>query len=64
MTSDIGNQDLAPAGGSSVASKYKIVFMGDAFVGKTCLINRFMYDTFDLSYQVIDFIWNLGYRGY
>eukprot|EP00831_Metopus_contortus_P023493 TRINITY_DN20710_c0_g1_i3.p1 TRINITY_DN20710_c0_g1~~TRINITY_DN20710_c0_g1_i3.p1 ORF type:complete len:193 (+),score=26.25 TRINITY_DN20710_c0_g1_i3:762-1340(+) len=36
-----------------------IVFMGDAYVGKTCLINRFMYDTFDPGYQVtvgIDFL--------
>ncbi len=42
------------AGASSpgIASKYKIVFLGDAFVGKTCLINRFIYDTFDVGYQV------------
>ena len=39
-------------GGQGVVSKYKIVFVGDAFVGKTCLINRFIYDTFDMSYQV------------
>ncbi len=42
----------AQAAGASIPSKYKIVFMGDAFVGKTCLINRFIYDTFDAGYQV------------
>merc|ERR1719229_1176116 len=28
-------------------SKYKITFLGDGDVGKTCIIARFMYDTFD-----------------
>jgi hypothetical protein len=37
---------------SSIASKYKVVFLGDAFVGKTCLINKFIYDSFEPSYQV------------
>ena len=32
--------------------KYKLVFLGDASVGKTSIITRFMYDTFDTSYQV------------
>ncbi len=45
-------QSPAQAATSTIASKYKIVFMGDAFVGKTCLINRFIYDTFDVGYQV------------
>ena len=40
----------APA--TSLPSKYKIVFLGDTYVGKTCLINRFMYDTFNNNYQV------------
>ena len=26
--------------------KYKLVFVGDQSVGKTCIINRFIYDTF------------------
>eukprot|EP00826_Nyctotherus_ovalis_P055101 TRINITY_DN7295_c0_g1_i9.p2 TRINITY_DN7295_c0_g1~~TRINITY_DN7295_c0_g1_i9.p2 ORF type:complete len:218 (-),score=83.25 TRINITY_DN7295_c0_g1_i9:79-732(-) len=46
-------------GSQGTVSKYKIVLVGDAFVGKTCLINRFIYDTFDMSYQVtvgIDFL--------
>ena len=38
---------------SALPSKYKIVFLGDTYVGKTCLINRFMYDTFSDNYQVI-----------
>lgn len=33
-------------------SKYKLVFLGDQAVGKTSIITRFMYDTFDTSYQV------------
>ena len=41
-----------PAASSNLPSKYKIVFLGDTFVGKTCLINRFMYDTFNENYQV------------
>jgi GTPase SAR1 family protein len=32
--------------------KYKIVFLGDASVGKTCIITRFMYDTFTENYDV------------
>lgn len=40
-------------------SKYKIVFLGEQNVGKTSLITRFMYDTFDSSYAAtigIDFL--------
>lgn len=40
-------------------SKYKIVFLGEQGVGKTSLITRFMYDTFDDNYQAtigIDFL--------
>lgn len=40
-------------------SKYKLVFLGDEAVGKTSIITRFMYDTFDTSYKVtigIDFV--------
>lgn len=33
-------------------SKYKLVFLGDHNVGKTSIIHRFMYDTFDTAYQV------------
>lgn len=39
--------------------KYKIVFLGEQSVGKTSLITRFMYDTFDGNYQAtvgIDFL--------
>ena len=38
--------------GSNVPVKHKTVFLGDQSVGKTSLINRFIYDTFDTSYQV------------
>jgi GTPase SAR1 family protein len=33
-------------------AKYKLVFLGDQSVGKTSMITRFMYDTFDNAYQV------------
>lgn len=33
-------------------SRYKLVFLGDPGVGKTSVITRFMYDTFDATYQV------------
>lgn len=33
-------------------AKYKIVFLGDQGVGKTSIITRFMYDSFDKNYQV------------
>uniref|UniRef100_A0A6B2LII7 Uncharacterized protein n=1 Tax=Arcella intermedia TaxID=1963864 RepID=A0A6B2LII7_9EUKA len=40
-------------------AKYKLVFLGDQSVGKTSIITRFMYDTFDNTYQPtigIDFL--------
>ncbi|KAI7855928.1 small GTP binding protein RAB6A [Circinella umbellata] len=48
-TSDIANP----------LKKYKLVFLGEQSVGKTSLITRFMYDTFDNTYQAtigIDFL--------
>lgn len=39
--------------------KYKLVFLGEQSVGKTSLITRFMYDSFDTTYQAtigIDFL--------
>ena len=40
-------------------TKYKLVFLGDQSVGKTSIVTRFMYDTFDSTYQAtigIDFL--------
>ena len=37
---------------SAMLSKYKLVFLGDQYVGKTSIITRFMYDTFYSTYQV------------
>lgn len=39
--------------------RYKLVFLGEQGVGKTCIINRFVYDSFDRNYQAtigIDFL--------
>ncbi|ORY78112.1 ras family-domain-containing protein [Protomyces lactucae-debilis] len=39
--------------------KFKLVFLGEQSVGKTSLITRFMYDSFDTAYQAtigIDFL--------
>ncbi|CDS08933.1 Putative Ras-like protein Rab-6A [Lichtheimia ramosa] len=44
---------------SNPLKKYKLVFLGEQSVGKTSLITRFMYDTFDNTYQAtigIDFL--------
>jgi GTPase SAR1 family protein len=41
-----GNRNAAPL------SKFKLVFLGDQGVGKTSIITRFMYDSFDKNYQV------------
>ena len=43
-------QNLTSESGSSTSSKYKIVFLGDQSVGKTSIINRFIYDTFEEVY--------------
>lgn len=43
----------------SPLSKFKIVLLGDQSVGKTSIITRFLYDSFDPSYQStigIDFL--------
>lgn len=60
-------QQAANGGGASQVniqqlSKYKIVFLGDQGVGKTSIITRFMYDSFDKLYQVGDyaFRWSIG----
>ena len=33
--------------GHNASSKHKLVFLGDQSVGKTSVINRFIYDTFE-----------------
>ncbi|OUT22517.1 hypothetical protein CAS74_002256 [Pichia kudriavzevii] len=44
---------------TTMLTKHKIVFLGDQSVGKTSLITRFMYNTFDTHYSAtvgIDFL--------
>ncbi|XP_057301631.1 ras-related protein Rab-6A-like [Hydractinia symbiolongicarpus] len=44
---------------SNSLKKFKLVFLGEQSVGKTSLITRFMYDSFDSTYQAtigIDFL--------
>jgi len=44
---------------SNPLKKFKLVFLGEQSVGKTSLITRFMYDSFDSMYQAtigIDFL--------
>jgi GTPase SAR1 family protein len=36
--------------------KYKIVFLGDQAVGKSSIINRFIYDIFDGNEHVVNFL--------
>ena len=43
--------ESASSNGMTPLAKYKLVFLGDQGVGKTCVINRFVYDTFDKNYQ-------------
>lgn len=55
-----GNNGNRPTLGSSANitphPKYKLVFLGEQSTGKTSIITRFMYDTFDTSYQVLSLI--------
>ncbi|KII65332.1 Ras-related protein Rab-6 [Thelohanellus kitauei] len=51
--------------GYAALKKYKLVFIGDQSVGKTSLLSRFMYDTFDAQYQAtigIDFLSKTAYH--
>ena len=41
----------SPAGINPEIPKYKLIFLGDQGVGKSCILNRFMNDTFTEDYQ-------------
>ena len=54
-SNNVTNTDASNAG----KYKYKIVFLGNQSVGKSSMIHRFIYDSFDESYQAtigIDFM--------
>ena len=40
-----------PQGPKPEIPKYKLIFLGDQSVGKSCILNRFMNDTFSEDYQ-------------
>eukprot|EP00002_Diphylleia_rotans_P041005 TRINITY_DN9866_c0_g2_i1.p1 TRINITY_DN9866_c0_g2~~TRINITY_DN9866_c0_g2_i1.p1 ORF type:complete len:229 (+),score=59.36 TRINITY_DN9866_c0_g2_i1:139-825(+) len=51
------SQSVASVGAN--LPKHKVVFLGDQSVGKTSIITRYMYDTFEATYQAtigIDFL--------
>ncbi|CBZ31193.1 small GTP binding protein rab6-like protein [Leishmania donovani] len=45
------NKATGVSASSSSMQKHKLVLLGDQSVGKTSIITRFMYDTFDQQYQ-------------
>ncbi|KAJ2161916.1 GTPase Ryh1 [Coemansia sp. RSA 552] len=50
---------MATQEGTNPLMKHKLVFLGEQGAGKTSVITRFMYDTFDTTYQAtigIDFL--------
>lgn len=54
-----GNSRSVARPSMGTLEKYKLVFLGDQNAGKTSIITRFMYDTFDPAYQAtigIDFL--------
>ena len=54
MTTNISNLNLSK-GTIPPLLKYKIVFLGDQAVGKSSIINRFIYDIFDGNEHVLPF---------
>lgn len=52
-------QSPYPDASKATQTKFKIVFLGDMSVGKTCIITQFMFGTFDPTHQPtigIDFL--------
>ena len=51
---NISNLNMSKGGTIPPLLKYKIVFLGDQAVGKSSIINRFIYDIFDGNDHVMD----------
>lgn len=57
---------MAAHGEDTKPEKVKLVFLGDQAVGKTSILNRFMYDNFDARLDPtvgMDFVMKNIYRG-
>ena len=52
MSKETKTQELAK---TKKSDKYKIVLLGDQSVGKSCIIIRYMHDTFNEDYTVFYF---------
>ncbi|XP_078004027.1 ras-related protein Rab-6B-like [Phascolarctos cinereus] len=63
MQSGLSSGDAATGTNSfcdfgAASSKFQLVFLGEQRVGKTSLITRFVYDSFDNTYQVKLQLWD------
>jgi GTPase SAR1 family protein len=55
MNANISNLNLSK-GSIPPLLKYKIVFLGDQAVGKSSIINRFIYDLFESTEHVVQIL--------
>jgi GTPase SAR1 family protein len=53
-----GNIIVNESGTATHIENYKIVILGDQFVGKTSILNKYKYETVEDGYAVLYFIKN------